>query len=343
MPGSYTIEQKFKSKEKVSEILSGMPAFMQQYADYCYGAKNSAPRTVLAYMYDHLVFLQFVADRNHCPLKSVTTEMIANLSVQDIQSYMAYLIAYTRDGEHFSNDASARARKISSLRGLYKWMISVNLASQNPALLVPTPKKEKKNIVRLENNEVREVLDGAETQNSLTANQKKHSQKHQLRDTAILTLLLHTGMRVSECVGIDYKDVDWEHSRIRIDRKGRKEAYIYINDVVYSALADYCDNERPENGDSLDDPLFISQKGGRMTVRAVEYLVKKYTVNVVDRKITPHKLRSTYATALYRQTGDIYKVAQVLGHESIDTTKRYADAGEQTLTDAAEDIRKAYK
>ena len=160
-----------------------------------------------------------------------------------------------------------------------------------------------------------------------------------MRDVAILTLLLNTGIRVSEMVGIDLQDIDWNEKRIKIFRKGRKEQYVYFNAPVEEALKDYIDYERKTSSEDLN-ALFISRKGQRISVRAVERLVKKYTASVVPMKrITPHKLRSTYATNLYNETGDIYLVADVLGHTSVDTTrKHYADMTDARRRMAAEHV-----
>ena len=159
---------------------------------------------------------------------------------------------------------------------------------------------------------------------------------------AILTLLLHTGIRVSEMVGIDLQDIDWNEMRIRIFRKGRKEQYVYFNEPVREALEDYIQNERKVSSEDMN-ALFISRKGQRISVRAVERLVKKYTASAVPMKrITPHKLRSTFATNLYEETGDIYVTSDALGHSSLETVKKYTNLHDERRRKAAEAIEKAY-
>ena len=142
---------------------------------------------------------------------------------------------------------------------------------------------------------------------------------------ALLTLLLGTGIRVSECVGLDIDDVDFKNNGIKIRRKGGYEAVIYFGDEVADALHDYLEKRChliPLEGHVK--ALFLSIQNRRITVRAVENLVKKYASNVTGlKKITPHKLRSTYGTALYRETGDIYLVADVLGHKDVNTTRKH--------------------
>ena len=142
---------------------------------------------------------------------------------------------------------------------------------------------------------------------------------------AILTLLLGTGIRVSECVGIDINDIDFKNSGIKIRRKGGNETIIYFGEEVEEALLDYIEERKliiPITGD--ENALFLSLQKRRISVRAVENLVKKYSSLVTHlKKITPHKLRSTYGTALYKETGDIYLVADVLGHKDVNTTKKH--------------------
>ena len=166
----------------------------------------------------------------------------------------------------------------------------------------------------------------------LTKSQLKYHNKTKLRDIALLTLLLGTGIRVSECVGLDIADVDFKNNGIKIRRKGGYETVIYFGGEVADALYDYLEKRYhviPLEGH--ENALFLSMQNRRITVRAVENLVKKYASNVTGlKKITPHKLRSTYGTALYQETGDIYLVADVLGHKDVNTTRKHYAALEDS-------------
>ena len=142
--------------------------------------------------------------------------------------------------------------------------------------------------------------------------------------------MLGTGIRVSECVGLNLSDVDIKEQGIHIHRKGGKEATVYFSDEVAQYLERYLEERRTlcpiERGTGTQDEpaLFLSLRKKRLTVRSVEYLVKKYASQVTTtKKITPHKLRSTYGTTLYQETGDIYLVADVLGHRDVNTTKKH--------------------
>ena len=278
----------------------------------------------------------------------ISIRTLGSLTADDIQDYLMYLMRYNRKDPNNnktikeSNQAPARARKLSSLRALYRYLIAHNHLEKNVAELVDMPKIEEKAITYLEKEEVREVLQGAETGDSLTQSQYRFAKGQQMRDVAILTLLLHTGIRVSEMVGIDLQDIDWNEMRIKIFRKGRKEQYVYFNEPVREALQDYIDYERKVSSEDMN-ALFISRKGQRISVRAVERLVKKYTASTVPMKrITPHKLRSTFATNLYEETGDIYVTSDALGHSSLETVKKYTNLHDERRRRAAEAIEKAY-
>ena len=209
-------------------------------------------------------------------------------------------------------------------------------------LKIDTPKLHEKNIVRLEVNEVAELLDVVESGDRLTQAQQLRHEKVKERDLAIVTLMLGTGIRVSECVGLDITDLDFNQDRIRIVRKGGSESLVYFGDEVREALLSYLDirkGEKPLPGS--ENALFLSSRKQRISVRNVEILVKKYSRTVTTlKKITPHKLRSTYGTELYKETGDIYLVADVLGHKDVNTTrKHYAALDEEHRRRAKDAVR----
>ena len=176
----------------------------------------------------------------------------------------------------------------------------------------------------------------------LTGQKKVYYEKTKNRDLAIITLLLGTGIRVSECVGLDIQDVDFKNNGITVVRKGGNEMVIYFGEEVEHALKQYLYTTReaatplPEH----ENALFLSTQRRRMGVQAVENMVKKYARQVTpNKKITPHKLRSTYGTTLYKETGDIYLVADVLGHKDVNTTKKhYAAIDEERRRMAAKAV-----
>ena len=204
------------------------------------------------------------------------------------------------------------------------------------------PKLHSKEIIRLDVDEVALMLDSVESGEKLTKKQQDFHKKTEVRDLAMISLLLGTGIRVSECVGLNLSDVDFKNAGIHIHRKGGKEVIVYFSDEVAEALQAYYEERQkliPVTGH--EDALFLSLQKKRMNVRSVENLVKKYARTVTTLKnITPHKLRSTYGTNLYKETGDIYLVADVLGHSDVNTTKKHYAALEDDRRRSARNIVK---
>ena len=230
-----------------------------------------------------------------------------------------------------TNEERGIKRKLSSLRSFYKYLYKNEFIQSNPASKVSTPKIHDKNIIRLDADEVANLLDEVESGENLTKKQQMFHDRTKVRDLALLTLMLGTGIRVSECVGLDLDDVDLKNNGIKIHRKGGAEVVVYFGEEVRNALCGYMEERKlitPVSGD--ENALFLSMQKRRIGVRAVENLVKKYAKLVTNLKnITPHKLRSTYGTSLYRETGDIYLVADVLGHKDVNTTKKHYAAIEE--------------
>ena len=216
------------------------------------------------------------------------------------------------------------------------------MISTNCAALVDTPKLHEKAIIRLEANEVADLLDTAEQGGGLTSAQRRYHDATKLRDVAILSLFLGTGIRISELVGIDLNDVDFSRNEFVITRKGGNQETLAFGPEVESALSAYLEERKtviPLAGH--ETAFFLSMQRKRITPRAVENLVKKYAgIATPLKKITPHKLRSTYGTMLYQESGDIYLVADVLGHKDVNTTrKHYAAMTEEKSRLAAKYIK----
>ena len=170
---------------------------------------------------------------------------------------------------------------------------------------------------------------------------KVYFEKNKVRNLALFTLLLGTGIRVSECVGLDVEDADFKNNRIRIIRKGGKEDFVYFGDEVAEALFNYMEQRKHiVTKEGHEHALFLSAQKRRICVQSVENLVTDCASQITSIKhITPHKLRSTYGTSLYRETSDIYLVAEVLGHNDVNTTrKHYAALGEDRKRMAAKAV-----
>jgi len=315
--------------EHLRELLSSLPYYCKEFFR---GIENrTQSRTRIAYAYDLRIFFSFLMNENpeikKCgDMKNISLEMLSSLHPGDIEEYLDYL-KYRQDDEDRGgvlNKETGIKRKLSSLKSFYNYLYRKEMVDNNPAARVGVPRLHEKEIIRLDVDEVAEMLDEAESGDKLTEKQKSYHEKTKLRDLAILTLLLGTGIRVSECVGLNIKDVDFKNDGIRVHRKGGKEQIVYFGDEVEKALHDYMGERMHQLPEQTDDALFLSLQNRRLNTRSVENLVKKYARIVTPLKhITPHKLRSTYGTELYHETGDIYLVADVLGHSDVNTTKKH--------------------
>jgi site-specific recombinase XerD len=251
------------------------------------------------------------------------------------------LSIYKHDGLILENKNPGKKRKLSAVRTFFKYLLKHEYIPTLPTAIIDTPKIVEKPIIRMEGAEVMDLIGSVESGSDLTERQAQYQKSTKIRDIAILKLMLGTGIRISECIGINIGDVDFEHKSFRVTRKGGKEAILYFPDDVKQALEGYMELRKaavPLAGH--ENALFLSMQSRRITARAVENLVGKYTKTAVPlKKITPHKLRSTFGTALYRATGDIYLVADVLGHKDVNTTrKHYADMSDENRRHAAEAV-----
>ena len=325
---------------KMRLVLDTLPPWIREYFRAI--ESSTSARTRLAYAYDIRKFFEFLKENNPSLKNTEITDLKITVLEQvgrtDIEEYMENVSLYEKDGRTIVNGERGKARKLSALRSMYKYFFEMEKVSKNTAELVNPPKIHEKNIIRLDADEVAKLLDMVESGEGLTEKELVYHQRTKVRDVALLTLLLGTGIRVSECVGIDIKDVDFKNSGIKVTRKGGNEAIVYFGDEVSDGLLDYLEERERINAESgSENALFLSLQNKRITVRAVENLVKKYASRLTSlKKITPHKLRSTYGTALYKETGDIYLVADVLGHKDVNTTrKHYANQLEERKRTAA--------
>ena len=340
----YSREQEIKNTKKMREILEDLPGFCRQYFRGI--EESTGARTRLAYAYDLRVFFEFIQRENpslkNTSIRDFPISILERIGREDIEEYLDFLTYYEKDGQVFTNDARGKARKLSAVRSLFKYFYTSEILTKDVTALVPLPKLHEKPIVRLDSDEVAKMLMKADSGAELTRSQQRFHDKTRLRDMAILTLLLGTGIRVSECVGLDLDDLDFREKGMLVHRKGGSESIVYFGDEVEAALKDYLEQRKqilPKEGH--EKALFLSLQNRRITVRAVENLVKKYAgLTTSLKKITPHKLRSTYGTSLYRETGDIYLVADVLGHKDVNTTrKHYAAIDEDRRKNARNIVR----
>ncbi len=315
---------------KLREVLKTLPSFSR---DFFRGiAQTTSASTRVKYAYDIRIFFQFLCEENPlyrgCSPADLSLDVLDNITALDLEEYMEYLKAYKQPetDQLITNGEKGVKRKMSALRAFYAYFFKRELIKTNPTLLIDMPKLHQKEIIRLDAGEVASLLDYIENAGeNLSGHQKAYYEKTKVRDLALITLLLGTGIRVSECVGLDMKDVDFRNGCVHVIRKGGNEMMVYFGSEVEKALSDYMDQrEKMKTIEGHENALFLSSQNRRISVKAVENLVKKYAQAITgSKKITPHKLRSTYGTQLYEETGDIYLVADVLGHKDVNTTKRH--------------------
>jgi len=330
---TYHEDVNIKNELLLRELLRELPPFCKQF--FIGIESTTASRTRIAYAYDLSCFFDYLHENNPICKKMKITEFPLNLldkiTPMDIEEYLFHLKLYEKDGVAHTNDERGLKRKLASLRTFYNYYFKNELIDTNPAVKVDMPKIHEKAIIRLDVDEVAQLLDEVESGENLTARQQMYHQRTKTRDLALLTLLLGTGIRVSECVGLDLDDVDFKNNGIKVHRKGGAEVMVYFGDEVMEALSNYIEERKGIAAvEGHTNALFLSLQNKRITVRAVEKLVKKYSKLVTNvKKITPHKLRSTYGTTLYQETGDIYLVADVLGHKDVNTTRKHYAALEE--------------
>lgn len=325
---TYHQQQDIKNTLLLREVLAELPPYVKSYFR---GIENrTSTSTRLGYARDILSFFEYMHEYNPSlkgkEIRSITCGTLEQLYAVDFEEYLDYMKYYKKDGREYTNSERALKRKLVAIRGLFSYLFKNDQISSNPTEKVDMPKIREKAIIRMDAKETAEFLDNVEYGNQLTTSQQKRHEKNKDRDLALLTLMLGTGIRVSECVGLDINDVDFDNDRIKVTRKGGYESFVYFGEEAREALLTYLEERKKVVAkEGHENALFLSNQNRRITVRSVELLVKKYNITPM-KKITPHKLRSTYGTALYQETDDIYLVADVLGHKDVNTTiKHYAE------------------
>ncbi|MBQ8429150.1 MAG: tyrosine-type recombinase/integrase [Clostridia bacterium] len=322
---NYYIKRNIKDIDKIAELLDELPPFC---ADYFLGVESrTSPQTRLKYAYDLRIFFDFLCRKKYRNFEvlDLTLEQLEGVTHYDIELFLSYLSHYRFRDKFLSCDERAKARKLSAVRAMFKYFFNKGLISVDNSAKVPTPKLHDKEIIRLNKNEVAQLINVAETGAGLTRHASGYHNKTKVRDTAILTLFLGTGIRISELVGLDNDSFDFKENSFVVTRKGGNRAILFFSDEVKFALQEYITEKNNDPKVPADEhAFFLSMQYKRINVRSVEILVKKYSKIISPlKKITPHKLRSTYGTRLYNETGDIYIVADVLGHRDINTTKKH--------------------
>ena len=306
MAKTYYEEFNIANAQKLEALLTELPEFTEEF--FVGIAMRTSVLTRINYATDLRIFFDYLIRRvrkfkDVSTVSDFTLSHLNQVQKRDIEAFLVALEAYDFNGKILKNTEKGKARKLSSVRSMFKYFYN------------------------------NEELDENVTYNLNTRD----------RDIALITLLVGTGIRVSECVGLNIDDIDLEKNAFVVTRKGGNRSVLYFSDEVNDALSIYLPTRaaRLKKAGIDDEPaLFLSLQNRRITVRAVENVVKKMTRTVNPLKsVSPHKLRSTYGTALYRKTKDIYVVAEVLGHRDVNTTKKhYAAISEDIKRSAAKQV-----
>lgn len=336
----YYMQKEKNIATKYDNMRKLLPAFAREYLDSKTKVQYS---TLLGYSRDLMTFFQFLKDKNPVISKKsiiqITIDDMASLKSSDIVEYTHYLGLSVND-KRYSNHKTTIARKFAPLNGMFIYYIKQNILTYNPVAAVEIPSEAKdKTIVRLKSDDIEDILDIVEKgSNKYSSRKKIMKERNRIRDYTIIKLLLNTGIRISECVGLDVASINFKRKEMTIVRKGGGTDELNLSDDIIEMLTEYICEYRttivPREGH--EEALFYSLQGKRMSVSSIEKMVQDYGLSI-GKKVTPHKFRGAYGTELYDKTGDIALVADVLGHNSIETTrKRYVDIKQEHKKIAAE-------
>ena len=316
------------------------PDFLNAFLDYSTTILNKSPNSIKEYNYDLAMFLKFIkvhfnmtdkVDFNEINIDDITIKTVEKITIDDIHAFLGYLTSVNK------SKPATRARKISTIRIFFHYLCqdasSQFLLDHNPALNLKTPKKDKRLPKYLSLDDSKKLLE-------VTYNEDNRNFQ---RDYAIITLFLNCGMRLSELVGINITDIDFDECKLNVIGKGNKERTIYLNKACMNAIADYLE-VKPKQGIKHDNKnsekaLFLSERRERISNRTVQHIISKELekAGLDTRKYSVHKLRHTAATLMYQYGQvDIRALQELLGHESISTTEIYTHVNNEQIRNAVE-------
>ena len=324
-----------------------MGKYTEKLPDYCMDffigiENNTSSLTRYNYAMDLYIFFNYLANYVfHKKENEITLDDLNKLKSRNLEQYLSYLSYYEMDGKQYRNDEKGKARKLASLRSFFKYLFNHDMIESNVASKIDTPKIHNKEIIRLENDEVKKLMETIENPIEFTKHQKEYNKQTFERDNAIITLFLGTGIRISELVGLNVESFDFSQNAFLVTRKGGNQTTLYFSKEVALALKTWLEKRATLNLPEDENAMFISLQNKRISIKAVENLVKKYAqIASPLKKISPHKLRSTFGTNLYKETRDIYIVADVLGHKDVNTTKKHYAAISEDMRKSVADVIK---
>lgn len=311
-------------------LLDEAPYYLKDFITYMETIKGKSSKTVDEYYFDLRTFLRYMKvlkneatldEFDSISIADIPIEFIREITLHDLYEYLSYTL------RERLNNANSRARKVSSLKSFFKYLLSkAKLIEFNPAAELDSPKIPKtlpKYLSLDESKKLLENIDGT----------------HKYRDYAMITLFLNCGLRLSELAGINLQDIREE--KLTVFGKGSKERTVYLNNACVKAIDDYIKNERPRDGIPAPhkNALFLSRLNRRISVKTIQYVVKKHleAAGLDTSKYSVHKLRHTAATLMYRHGHvDVRVLQEILGHTNLSTTQIYTHLDDEQLRSASE-------
>ena len=292
-----------------------MDKLIAQYSEHLRHERNASAHTLRNYLSDLAQLQAFLLDRQLC----VDANGAVDVGKIDIHVVRAFLVALTPDRKK-----SSMGRKVAALKGFFRFLLATKRIEKDPLLLIHSPKQEKPLPAFLSVDDAFQLLGGIKIKTALDA-----------RDLAVLEVFYSTGIRVSELVGLNWADIDFQLGIVRVVGKGSKERIVPIGEVALKALKRYGEEIRKKwhlacKGEA---PVFLNNRGGRITTRSVARIVEKHLkLTGIQIKMGPHGLRHSFATHLLNSGADLRVIQELLGHASLSTTQRYTHLNLDQLT-----------
>ena len=316
---------------KLKKLTDKLPECCQPF--FYETSNDMADTTAVAYARELSVFFDYLiyTSPNFCDLskEQITLDHIREITPQDISRYITYSLRGLKLAER------TVARRRAAISSFFAYLIRLKLIDYNPALASSKVHiTESESVVHLEMSEQLDLLKTVDDGTGLTKKQMSYHGRYQLRDYALILLLLDTGMRVSELHGINIEHLNLKKCSVHITRKERKEQDVYFSDETVAAIQDYLDERNSKFPVSISEPLFVTLKGDRLSVRAIQALVKKYATSALPgtgSKMSPHKMRASFAMSFYRANKDILALQKKMGHKTLTATNIYAKATDEEM------------
>jgi integrase/recombinase XerC len=288
---------------------------IQQYAEHLRGERNYSPHTLRNYLSDLAQFHEFLKRRGFCLGAGGNVE-VGKIDVHVIRSYLASL--------GIDRKKSSVGRKLAAMKNFFRYLIAAHKIDKDPLLLIHSPKQEKPLPAFLSVDDVFQLLGAVKIKNGLD-----------VRDRAILEVFYSTGIRVSELVGLNWADIDFQVEIVRVVGKGSKERIVPIGEIALQALRDYGAEQRKrwQFACKGETAVFLNNRGERITSRSVARIVEKHLkLAGIPVRMGPHGLRHSFATHLLNSGADLRVIQEMLGHASLSTTQKYTHLNLDALT-----------